>query len=907
MLQAKTSLMAACIALAGTQTLFAGPVEVNFTPPDMEPQQICSPKPPDHVVAARWEDWSGEDLGDRETTEVRRDLRILSAIDASAWFDTIARAEALMRDQSNTYSEAEWMRDRISLLLAAGRRDQFIEEGLAEKLVELAPGESGSIKSTAAGLLMAGQGVPRDRAAALDLYRAAAYEGHPDAIMELARLSSEGTDVPDWNIAPDVAVTMAFGARLGDADAFVCGRINQIASYFAKGELVQKDADLAEDWYRFSASLGDYNAAWRVARYHLDAEEIQKDNDVMLAHLRQAAEGQLPYAMTELAQLLERGALVDRDIPAAQALYEQAAAYGDLTAYTRLANLARRESDGSPEDLARIIALLTSITELPNPPAWAFPQLSDAVLRRDGRWAGEDRARQLLDRALDIDPDHSASLLRKARFGLRYVETPSDFSAVTSRLRAMVRENGRTEFMQALQRAYMCRSPRAPMLEKAEFWHHAEEISGDMTVPTSDLDGTDQSAPEALVTVAQLQSQALNDRARSLAGLTQVLGDDGSASISALIARARRNEDPVYTARGLTALDLGQTDRAIAEFTKAVDAGEAGAELDLARLIAQRDPTGDRLDRFVRLATDAAHGGSGRAINMLIEVDPDMTPDLAWETFAKDIERNGDSRALTFALPYLDDPARVEDYLGRIQAVIPCHAADSIQLARALAGLDRPETARHWFDVAEAEAQGSDWEMVALADALMQSHSLVDDARGRAVALYRASAETGYPLAFRKLLTLRKEGRVDIPVEDATQLYVDFVDVSPMADIASALNLLRFSDPELRRAVEDRIDVRGLYETAAEQGDPTAELELAKMVRDDGGPDAISRYADLVGRSARQGNAEAMMRLSRAYAYGIGTSVDPEASRDWLLKAADAGNEAARETVDMMTPKGTDQ
>tara|TARA_R100000322_G_scaffold133072_4_gene88968 strand:+ start:11468 stop:14167 length:2700 start_codon:yes stop_codon:yes gene_type:complete len=898
----------ACLALSAALPAQADPIEVTFTPPEMAPQDLCVPRPPNHEVRARWEGWDGAELGDRSNALVRRDLRLLRQMDAATWFDTIERAQALLDERSESYDDSDRKRDRLALLEAAGRSDQIEEEGLAQSLVDLAPGASGSVKVTAASLLSEGRGgVERDDAQALTLLRSAAYEGHPNAIIELASMSASGLDVPDWNIAPDVAITMAFGAKIGDADPLVCDRINQIASHYAKGDVVQTDHDLAETWYRFSASLGDFNAAWQVARYHMSAEFIDKDNDVLMAHLTRAADGELPYAMTEMAQVLQRGALAERDVDAAATLYEAAASHGDLTAYSRLANLAKQESDGSPDDRARIISLLTDITELPDPPAWAFAQLSDAVLERDGRWAGEEKAQALIDRALELEPGKPAAKLRDARLRMRYVDSDEAFTELTSGLRAMVRENGRTEFMQALQRVYHCRAPEAPVLDKAELWYGAEAFSGDMTITAAELNTGEMGPSEAFVTMAQLQSQALNDRSRSLANLLREMGEGSAEGLEALVGSLRRNGEPINSARGLAALRNGDRDAARVWFEKAVEADEDGAEIDLARLYADPGLREARRDDIIRFATEAAHQGNGRAIELLIDVDPEMDAQAAWEAFAQDIERTGDAQALTFALYHLNDPERIADYIGRIQAVIPCHGMDAVRMADAMLALDRPDDARHWFEVAKATASGVDWELVAVGDALLANADLFERPTEAAMTLYRKSAALDYPIAYRKLLAMRKEGKAEIALEDAKELWIEYLDATTVEGIPSALKLLKFSDPELKAAVQDEIDVRGLYATAAEQGNATAQLELAKLVRDAEGADGTGRYAELLQASAAQGQGEAMLLLSEAYAYGIGVETDPAQSRAWLDRAAEAGNPTAQSRVGLLTNERTSE
>jgi len=71
--------------------------------------------------------------------------------------------------------------------------------------------------------------------------------------------------------------------------------------------------------------------------------------------------------------------------------------------------------------------------------------------------------------------------------------------------------------------------------------------------------------------------------------------------------------------------------------------------------------------------------------------------------------------------------------------------------------------------------------------------------------------------------------------------------------------------------------------------------------------DDLARYASLLTASAEQGQAEAMYLLSNAYSFGLGVQPSLETSRDWLFRAAEAGNQEALETVRLLGTQGITQ
>ncbi|ETX26880.1 SEL1-like repeat protein [Roseivivax isoporae] len=876
----------------------AEPIAVRFAPPEIEARDVCVARAPKHVLAERWNGWEGTALPDRPIPLVRRDLRLLAQMDVTRWADTIRAVNDLLLREVDSYDDIDRMLDRIDLLIAEDNLGTLREEGLVARLLEVAPTGSTKSKLMAAELLRDGIGTEADPARAEDFLRDAAFAGHPDAILQLVAQTEPGETVEALGIDPEVAVPLAFGGMLGSVDARVCDRINQIADHYQTGDVVAADPALAEEWYRLSARLGGSNGAWQAAQMHVAANRIARDPEVMVSLLEQAADAGLTYAMLELGRMYATGGLVPKDVDRAEEIYRRAADLGDETGLTRLVNLKRARSSGSREDTGEIIALLERMTGLEEPPAWVYSRLGNMLLVHEGRWAGEARAEELFHKALSLDPYQVPARSRLAQIEMRYADTEQEVADVTSRLRRVVSANGRADPMQDLQAIYRCRAATAPHPAKHEYWVEMEEFSGDKTVDLTAAEVRAQAADPDPFVVAQLQTQALNGRAASLANLLQIRGGDDA--LAPLVDVVGREGGQTHEARGDTALTLGDRDGAERLLRAGVAAGETGARMGLARLL-EDDGIASEEERaeILSLVRPLAENGQGSAIRMIVALDEDVDADAAWRTYRDAIDRNGDFAALAFALTRLGDPGAVDDYLGRIRAVMPCYSGNALALARAMDALGRTEAVPHWIDVAVASAR-TGWEYVATADTLRDLDSS-DAAVDRAATLYREGVERGYALAMRRLLNLGKEGRIELAEAETVDLYARMISSSPPQNIPSVLTMVGFAPEAVQAEVEKRIDRRALLQASADQGNATAQLDLARMVQEDAETaDDLRRYAELLAASARQGNDAAMLRLSEAYTYGLGVERSLEMADTWLLRAAEAGNQDAIRTTRML-------
>lgn len=887
------------------------PLVVPFQPPEVELGQVCVPRPPVHEVISRWAAWDGQTLGDRPSQMIRRDLRILRETDAVAWFDTIAAAMDQLHESDPGYVERDWLMDRIDLARAAGRPELLDEEKLAERFLAAGLGGSPGAQHFASGLLREGTGVPPDQDLAREFLISAAYGGQSEALLELAAQTSDGTKVEGWDIDPTLAVTLAFGGLVGNVDELICDRINRIATAYRLGEVVARDVPLAEQWYRLAADLGDFNAAWQVAQMHLQAEGIEKDNSVLLAYLEQAAQGGLSFAQAELGRVYEIGALADRDLARARDLYESAAEAGNYEGLLRLHSLLSALKAPTEADLQRRGEVLRDLAELPQPPAWALVGLGDLVLETRGRWAGEEEALALYRRASEVSPDDIGATLRLASLGYRQARSYEDLLALTSTLQETVLANGSASSMDELVEAFTCRSPVAPHREHADYWREKRNTAGNLSVEPLGSDGP-ASDPEALLTRAQ--SQALVGRASSFAvllGLRDELGLPLDAERLRALSRGAETGPLTEVARlrMRAASSPEEVEEALSVLREAVAAGEGRAREELLAALMSDAVADDHEAELRPLAEELAREGRGAAMEALVSLQggEEAARAQVWSDHRDVIEANGDFDALLFAMPFLADEGKLDDYVNRARGVMPCNTLAALSMAGTLHRLGRQQEVERWLEVADAAGVEQGWLVVAVADAYLEL-SAEPDRLERAVDLLNEERAKGNRLALLRLASLAREGQLDLPAEDLAGLFVELIGASAVEEVPAVLRRVRGVGPEVQSLVEARVDVRDLYRRGAEAGSPVGQLELAKLVRAEAqGQDDLAEYARLLTAASEGGESEAMRLLSDAYSFGLGVEPSLELSREWLFRAAEAGNREAMETVRLLETQGITQ
>ena len=654
-----------------------------------------------------------------------------------------------------------------------------------QQLLDRGEENSPRMMNALAGFLTEGIGIDRDAVRGAELLMAAGYGGNADALLTLSHLSVAGNAPPGWDINPQLAVTMAFGALVGQMAPLICDRIARIAREFSSGEVVRQDHDLALRWYRFAADLGDPVAAWRVAEYALRSEDVTKDNAELLTYLDMAAAGSLPYAQVALGRVYETGALLPADLDKALTLYDAAARDGDRAALIRLSGFLEARLPQRSDLRPAFLATLVRLGALPDAPGWGFAKQAALVMDEQGRWQGQAEARSLLERGAALDDATAIQMLAQIDFGRATTDTA--FYAVIDRLIHAVTVLGETGPTSDLQSAFICKAPGAPMFEQAAYWAQAEAALGSSSLQFSAEALDDLAVNPDPLAMAALQTQALYGRATPLANLLAVLEKDGSpASERAFWTDYAARFPNVATARAGLALSQATTpsDRAAAmdPLRTASAAGEDGASFKLAETLLTDGTVGARAEA-VTLLKAMAETGSGAAMTLLSAADPATFPSLAavHAAYAPVIA------ATVLAMPFLSDGTAREAYRVRAMSVMQCSFPEALAMATVSGTLGSKDEVSRWLSIATHLAASDSWQIVQLADSYRTL--LETEGEAKALAFYETARDLGNRTAVQRLLRLNgdpaRAGYDEVRIVD---FYVELVALSSPDQIPFVLS-----------------------------------------------------------------------------------------------------------------------
>lgn len=895
-----------CAALAGlpgfAQTASPQTVAVNFEPPRIEVEKICAPSTPDEQLAAEWAAWDGKTLPDMAPDLIQRDLRRLMDADAIRWFDTIAKAQALLPSVDPQFGADKALLARVELLIAAGRLKELTNQRLVDQLMANESGASPRLQNILADYLMNGTGIAVDRAKGLQLLVAAGYGGNADALLKIVALQEKGTQIPGWDVPPDIAVTMAFGALVGKMDPMICDRVARIAREYMNGDIVTRDVGLAEKWFRFAADMGDGPSAWKVAEMHMRSEDLVKSNDTLISYMTKAADAGLPYAQVALGRLYEQGALVGKkDVDHARALYEKAAKFGDRAGLLRNALFLQAEAKADPAYQPAYRAAVAEFAKRADAPAWIFIALGDFEIADKGRWGGESAAVAYYEKAEAMGEPSATKRLTPIRF--RYATTPKQFYQVIDAVIDTVHTGGEIDPMNGLKDAFSCRAPQAPQRTEAQYWEGISIATGTKTAeftPTELLALVANPNPQDM---ARLQTQALYGRPTAIAQYMEVLArSDAPAEELAFWEAYAKRFDGVTAARGRLAhkfAEIGQnlTDPATI-LRAAIAEGDTSAEIDLAEILLQQDPQKNAAAALAAVQP-LAETGNGAALRLLPQLDPKRFPDLktVYTTYAQAIEARGDFDAIVLALPFQPDPGRKNDYIHRATTATDCSFDEIKSLADAMGQLNDHAAFAKWVDVAEFLSEDDAWHLVQLGDLLrLYGGETMQTAE---LAFYQRGYQGGNTTAIHRLLDVYGDaGAPQFDAGKAADLYVALVTHSQPKDIPRALSRLAVAAPAIQDNAYARLDVPALYHTAAEAGNPAGMREYGKLLQLSAKSTAeLEVSTQWIAKAAEAGDVPAMLSYADALAFGLGVPASRDQALVWLQKASDAGNTDASAKV----------
>ncbi|CAN5191074.1 hypothetical protein BH10PSE7_BH10PSE7_12770 [soil metagenome] len=886
----------------------AATVDVTFLPPSLPVKQICISKREDSQIAEQWQHWNGASLPRRDPDSILSDARRLRDINAAANFDTVKRILDLLPPADPKKKGQDTTLEQIKLYVAAGRLGPLKDMGLVDSLLKAPASLTPRANYTLSQLYMSGMVLPHDEKRGLELLVSAGYGGYSDALLDLAKMTLAGNPVPNWNVEPDLAVIMAFGSLVGKLDPSICDRLNRIAREYESGAIVTKNASISEKWFRLSADLGDSDAAWKVASLHLQSEEVRKDNDVLLRYLDMAARRDVSAAKVELGRLYEVGALTPLDVTKAAAYYRDAG--NDRNGRNGLVRLAlmimkRGEDWREPQEFA---AVLRQLASLPDAPGWIYAKLARIVLDEKGRWAGEVEAQQLLEKGALLNDSNSQEML--AQILLSHRGNEADFQRAVEILTHVAESLGKRSAMTDLVDAYLCHAPNGTDDRLAAFWHENDIGTGNksLVMKPADIERLVQE-PDPIM-VATLQTQALYGRPKSVAYYLDYLQRQGAAPEEISFWKERATETPKTRAAVLrlayrAASGPAEKKRILDGLIELAEAKTANVGIDIGEIVLKDFPQDAKAAALAKkYLREAAQSGNGKALWMLTELDRGNAAAAAglYGEFASVIDTRGDTPALLFAAKMNTDAKKRSDLLNRAVGAMVCDFDSVLSVASAYAGSGEVQQTEQWLHVGETLAAGNGWYHVALADARLKLQG--NEKLARAVELYAIAMNMGEQSAPGRLLKLYGDRKS--PVYSAPKAALMFKTLLARADVEQIADLLTRvgkAPPEIKNSVLADISVPELYRRPAEAGNTIAMREFGKLVRS-GATEANPASATAwFMKAASQDDAESMVELAKAYAFGVDVEPSVSEAAAWLQKAAEKGNAEARQLLATMGSK----
>ena len=880
------------------QQVGATAVELEFRPPNITPEMICVAREPDAVTVAAWEDWDRTRLPDVSPTLVKRDIRRLQQIDPVRWLDTIEVIIDRLADADPGFAGTNALVARITAMEAAsdfaGLRDQQLVVQLANEADSLSP----RLKNVLARLIRDGIGIERDIDRANTLLLEAGYAGNADALLSLSKMVLEGDAPAGWDVPVDLAVTMAFGSLVGELNETICDRTARIAREYHNGEIVQNDAQLAHDWFRFTADLGDANAAWKVVEYHMRAEGFEKDNDQLLRYLRQASDAGLPYAQIELGRLYETGALVEKDLDRAFALFQAAAASGQRAGLTRVALFLEVHADQYPNREAERTAAMRALAEFDDAPGWVFTRLAQIEIAEQGRWAGQTEAMALFERAAELEDTEGISELATMLIAQR---DPQSFERAVDLLSKTVSTLGGITPTKSLYGAFMCQAHDSPRLAEAEYWRLQEAATASANLELSAQQVISLNAQENPQMIATLQSQALYGRPTSLARYLKYLefSPDTTPELQAFWADYSGQFPDVLRALAKLEFELAENpEQRVVAFDllrREYRRSGAGAALELAQAILDyQSDTEVGITQVKALLEGPARAGQGAAIKLIATLEEDdPTGARTYAAFADVIAANGDFDALVFAVPHVASLER-DVYLARAISVMPCDYKNVMAMADLSQVIGDTAQENQWMQIAQELVGGNVWAMVDLAERHVEIGTPESILNG--VALFEAAFAQGDETAARGLFALAVDpATAGYDPEHAAAMLQDAMVGTNQSVLPGYLGRYRRADSATQAVIAAKVDMPAAYRIAANSGDVFAMRTYAMHLRETAATAAdLTQSTQWLAQAAEGGDTTAMAEFGYALAFGIGIPAEPDDALIWLERAADNGSEKAR-------------
>ena len=894
MKQATRNILAA-LAASGCLAFPAGAERLTlaFLPPDLPASDICNAEPErfdDEETQITDAEEPGEQVLDEDDRIqfLSRDIRNLQRTDADGAFDFIMALITFRARIEPEYAGFDETFDRIDTYLAANRLEALAESGLIQDLAERVDEMNWSQTVRLSRFYLNGIGVAKDRDLAVEMILEQAFLGSADALLEVLRMQLRGDDVSYWGLKPEDTAKLAFGGMVGKLNRGLCDRAERIAREYTDGDILTPNPELAYAWRKFAADMGGADAAWRVVEHHLSATGAEKDDSVLRHYLQKAVANGAVILPENVDAITSTGAETEAEIRRILGMNHSRAGNSDrLSAVPYFALDVRITTTSIAED-GVYFQYLREISDLPGVPGPVLTELAKETLLRKGRWKGQIEAEELLRKAVQAGDPEAMMLL--AEILLRDRSNPARIAEVEWLLVQAVEQHGETQAMKALDNLYRCQLPGAPRLGEAGFWADAYRAADNEPVTVSATDVTRLDPRQEPEAVARIQSLALQGHSNSAADWLQYLQSDRTTPEFALrywADRVSRSDMALEKFMGQEfelALTAQERRNAIELFRRVyLDIGSS-ISLDLALTLVEdagRDPI--VADEIRELLTNSARRGQGAAIRLLQRLSGRDGAEV-YREFASDIEARGDFVAHIFAAPHVPDET-FHRYMERAVSVMNCATKDISELTEAFAARNMETEVMHWVRIGLSLEGGSSLTKLGLSDQQMAAFdrgvSIAQDVLGRP-----GPARDEFDFHRRRYLAAADAKGPDFDADAAGEHLAAIFGTADRDRYIWALSQYRQAEPEVRRAIDGRVDVRSALRSAAEAGDPVAQYQLGMLLRTiaEGQTDLVQSTRWLT-KAAEGGHGDAMTELAFAIGFGIGRQADPKLALIWLDRA----------------------
>ncbi|MEZ0169733.1 tetratricopeptide repeat protein [Microvirga sp. TS319] len=756
------------------------------------------------------------------------------------------------------WPEAAVRRAKLLLTKDAG---QGARGRAAELLRRAAAMQSRDAAYLLAGLMEAGNGVPRDTAGAKGLYQVALRLGHGLSGLALARLESNATKA-------DVYATQGLRLLFQEAHQGAADAARILADHYrSTSDKVPDRLNAALEWYRRASDLGDAEALLQLGRIRQDMRSSLYRPEEARSDFEKAAVGGSVEAALVLAQDPYDGGSLG--VPAAEAEIWLRRALESRVPRALIAGIEIRSQQGRDRREEAKLYLAEALKDAGHEPG---------VLVALGRYlrAGDLVERNVplaltfFDKAAGQDNVTAAYEYGRTVFGFPDAATEPMRRIAAARLQNAA-ERGDVKAALTLGDVLLNGKGVDPAPLDARRWYE-KAAEGGSTV--------------AFVRLGDLYLRRPDDRDVSRA--IEWYRRAADANISTAMIRLGRM------------FDEGQgvpQDYALAAtwFSRAAAAGSGPAMVALSALYSRAGGPG-----HFNLARDvlekAVRAGDARASIALAKLYLARGEKPLADSVLKRAADNGDPEAaIQLAELFLSGPAD-QAALARHWLVAAEKAAlgtDGLMVRVAVLQLKEPAQRRKGTATLEAIARKNNTDaMTALAQALLDGTSIGPDP-DRAEVLLRRAIQLGDEGARFVLAKAYRDGNgIEKNPARAVALYREIHNDEPGdPKVLLALGDAYVSGEGVPR---DRALAIQFYAQAAQNGDPEGKAHLGMAYLYGGGvPHNGAKAERLLSEAGESSLMVARLKLGEAKASGMGAAIDPEGAFASYLRAAEAGSPEA--------------